>query len=71
MNLPSKFRLKVKTNKSVTKFFYDDGYVMEVTSKPIKGLANKEIIDYFKKNFNKNIQIKGLTSNNKIITVIS
>ncbi len=67
MKLPEKLNVKVKTNKPLTRLYYQDGYVLEVAAPPMKGEANKEIIKYFKKNYKKDIKIKGLTSNKKTI----
>lgn len=66
-------KLMIRPNKSVTEIsnFKDNILYLNVKEKPIDGKANKEIIRFFKKKLQLNIEIKsGSTSKKKLVKIL-
>jgi len=68
------FTIIVKTNTPKTELLQYNkekkAYLMNVKALPLKGLANKEIIKFFKKQYKKDVRIiKGKTSKTKVLKV--
>ena len=67
-------QVKVKSNQPETKITKQENNILyiDIKTKPEDNKANIELIKFFKKELNKDVKIiKGLTSKNKILKVIS